>query len=494
MKRLISMVLVLLLALTLFAGCSPKQKTPEAPVGPTPVGTSKIGTKDSPVKVTYLCKDVVPTEKNVQQLVSEVEAGMAAKGNYIKLEVLEAPTGTYAQVVPIAFRTGQVSPDLIYFQGGDLPIAQDGMLADLTTYINNSINVKAIMQSHNTEAIKNYPYLLWLAPARVQIPVMRSDWFASLESSKALTENPTPDNYYAMFKEMKDKKICEYPITTDGTISKLDSVFNHAFGVTGTIVKVDGKYVYSKATQFEKNKLAYYAKLYKDGLLDKEYVTKKWDTMEQAFYEGKAGFVSGSAGDVVNVYNNKMIQTKGATAKLAVLPAAKGISQAYQSLDVTKESRGFAIKADSKVKDAAFAVLEYMAGPEGRKFDKLGLKGIHYTEADGKITLTNKFPEWWARFWPTMKGLDTTNITGDVLTAPAIASLDAATKYYYSDINVILPSDMLPLKDAMDKLYTQYSTDIIRGVKSIDSFDEFVTKWNAAGGEKINSYLAEKLK
>ncbi|MHB1394064.1 MAG: extracellular solute-binding protein [Clostridia bacterium] len=496
MKRLISLTLVLLMVITLFTGCSSKQETPAAaaPVDTTATETSKIGTKDAPVKVTYLCKDVVPTEENVKQLVSEIEAAMAVEGNYIKLEILEAPAGKYAEVVPIAYRTGQVSPDLIYFQGGDLPIAQEGMLEDLTPYINNSTNVKAIMQSHNIEAVKNYPYLLWLAPARVQIPVMRSDWFASLESSKALLENPTTDNYYAMFKEMKDKKICEYPITTDGTIAKLDSVFNHAFGVTGTIIKVDGKYVYAKATQFEKNKLAYYAKLYKESLLDKEYVTKQWDTMEQAFYEGKSGFVSGTAGDVVNVYNNKMIQTNGDAAELTVLPAAKGISQAYQSIDVTKESRGFAINADSKVKDAAWAVLEYMAGAEGRKFDKLGLKGIHYTEADGKITLTDKFPEWWAKFWPTMKGLDTSNITGDVMTAPAIASLDSAAKYYYSDTNVVLPNDMLPLKDAMDKLYIEYSTDIIRGVKSIDSFDEFVTKWNAAGGDEISSYLAEQLK
>ncbi len=493
MKRLISLTLVLVLVLAVFAGCSPKQETP-APTEATPSETGKLGTQDAPVKVTVLIKDVVPTEENVQKLATEIEAGMAAEGNYVDLEFLEAPAGKYADVVPIAFRTGQISPDIIYFQGGDLPIAQEGLLEDLTQYINNSTNVKAIMQSHNTEAVKNYPYLLWLAPARVQIPVVRNDWFNSLESSKALLENPTPDNYYAMFKEMKDKGLCEYPITTDGTILKLDSVFNHAFGVTGTIMKVDGKYVYSKATKFEKDKLAYYAKLYKDGLLDKEYVTKQWDTMEQAFYEGKAGFVSGTAGDVVNVYNNKMIQTQGAAAELAVLPAAKGVSQAYQSIDVTKESRGLAINADSKVKDAAFAVLEFMAGTEGRKLDKLGLKDTHYTEADGKYTLTDKFPEWWAKFWPTMNGLDTTNVNGDVLTSSAVDSLDAAAKYYYADVNVVLPNDLLPLKDAMDKLYTEYSTDIIRGVKSVDSFDEFVEKWNAAGGDEISEYLAEQLK
>lgn len=500
MKRLLSIILLSAVVLMMFAGCTSSQEESTTEVMASTEASSEdsmpvgIGTVDSPVTVTYLCKDVDPNDEMVKQLVGKIEDGMAAKGNFIKLEILEAPAGKYADVVPIAYRTGQITPDLIYFQGGDLAISQEGFLEDLTTYIESSTNVKAIMQSHNIEAIKNYPYLLWLAPARVQIPVMRTDWFEGLKSSAAVLQDPSPENYYALFKEMKDTGLSAFPITTDGTIAKLDSVFNHAFGVTTTIMNIDGKYVYSKATEFEKNKLEFYAKLYKEGLLDNEYVTKQWDTMEQAFYEGSAGFVAGTAGDVVNIYNNKMMQTNGASAELVVLPPAKGISQAYQSINVTKESRGFAISADSEVKDAAWAVLEFMAGPEGRKLDKLGLEGVHYTEANGKITLTDKFPEWWAKFWPTMNGLDTTTIEGDVMTASGIESLAAASEYYYSDIDVVLPADLIPLKDAMDKLYTEYSTDIIRGVRDISSFDEFVTKWNAAGGDEIGVYLSEILK
>lgn len=500
MKKLLSLTLALLVTLSLFAGCGAKPAeptpptTPATPATPTaPEAPKGIGTKEAPVTVTYLCKDVSLAEPGIPEMVKAIEEGMAAQGNFIKLEVLEAPAGKYADVVPIAYRTGQISPDLVYFQGGDLPISQEGLFEDLTPYIEKSTNVKALMQEHNTAAIKNYPYLLWLAPARVQIPVIRKDWFDKLTTSKALLENPTPDNYYAMFKEMKDSKLCQWPITTDGGIAKLDSVFNHAFGVTATIIKEDGKWIYSKASKGEKEKLAFYAKLYKDGLLDKEYITKQWDTMEQAFYEGTAGFVAGTAGDVVNVYNNKMIQTNGKEAELVVLPAAKGVSQAYQSVDVSKESRGFAINAESKVKDAAWAVLEFMASPEGRIIDKLGLKDVHYTEAGGTYTLTDKFPEWWAKFWPTMGGIDTTKVKGEVLTGPAVASLEASQKYFAPDVNVILPEDLLPLMDAMNKLYTEYSTDIIRGVKPVEAFDEFVTKWNAAGGEEISKYLAEKL-
>ncbi len=489
MKKGLIVLLVVLLAcsVSLFAKGSQEQ-APEVVSA-----ASGIGSASAPVKVTYLCKDVDPiTDAEILgKMVSAIEEGMAAEGNYVDLQILSAPTGSYKTVVPIAFRTGQISPDLVYFQGGDLPIAQEGMLVDMTDYIAGSTNIKEIMPEHSKAAMANYPYLMWLAPARVQIPVMRSDWFNSLKSSKALLENPTVDNYYALFKEMKDSGMCKWPITTDGTIAKLDSVFNHAFGVTATLVKENGNWVYSSATQANKDKLAFYAKLYADGLLDKEYVTKAWDTMEQAFYEGTAGFVAGTAGDVINVYNNKMKEVQG--VELVVLPPATGVSQAYQSIDVTKESRGFAINADSDVKDAAWAVLEFMAGPEGRKIDKLGIEGVHYNMVDGKAVLTSAFPSWWAKFWPTMNGLDTSKVVGEVLTQPALTSMDMAAQYFAPDTNVILPEELLPLQDAMDKLYREYSTDIIRGVRPVSDFDEFVKKWNTAGGTEISKYLATVL-
>ncbi|MDD4083501.1 MAG: extracellular solute-binding protein [Sphaerochaetaceae bacterium] len=413
---------------------------------------NKFGTPENPVTVTYLCKDVNPQDAGNPEMVKAIEEGLAKEGKYIKLEILNAPAGSYATVVPVAYRTGQISPDLIYFQGGDLPIAQEGLLEDLTPYIADSENVKNIMDNHNIERMKNYPYLLWLAPQRVSVPIVRGDWFNELDSSKALASNPTPDNYYAFFKEMKAKGLCEWPLTIAGETSRLDSMFNHAFGVESTLVKQNGKWVYSQVTEGEKNKLAFYAKLYKEGLLDNNYLTKNWETKEKAFYEGDSGMIIGTAGAVINIYNNKLMQTQGDQAEGVVLPPAKGIGQAFLSVDVTKESRGFAINVDSMVKDAAWAVLDFMASPEGRVIDKLGIEGIHYNLVDGKYVLTDQFPQWWARFWDTLNGLDTSKVVGQVMTSPAMDSLALMNKYFAADTNVLLPEEYLPLKDSMDKL------------------------------------------
>jgi putative aldouronate transport system substrate-binding protein len=216
--------------------------------------------------------------------------------------------------------------------------------------------------------------------------------------------------------------------------------------------------------------------------------------MEKAFYEGDAAFVAGTAGKVIDIYNNKMIQTKGKAAELVVLPAAKGVSQAYTSVDVTKESRGFAINSQSKNKDAAWAVLEFMAGPEGQKLDKLGLKDIHYKVEGDKVVYTEKFPEWWPRFWETINKFEPKPaLASPIMSAPALNSLEMAKKYYKKDTNIIVPAELLPQYDAMNALYKEYAADIIRGIKPISAFDEFVTKWNAAGGKDFTAAFEKAL-
>ena len=100
-------------------------------------------------------------------------------------------------------------------------------------------------------------------------------------------------------------------------------------------------------------------------------LTDTWDTMEQKFYEGKTGIIAGTLSST-QIYDNKMRSVNGEESELVILPPAKGVAQGYRAEDVTKEERGFTMNIDSKNKDAAWAVLEFMASPEGRILDKVG--------------------------------------------------------------------------------------------------------------------------
>ena len=479
MKKLFTVLLTLALCFCLCAACAEEWPA--------------IGSPDAPVTVKVVVKDVFPDEEDVINLCAAINEKMAAHGQYVNVVFIDPPASGYAAAMPLAVMNGEVDADLIYFQGGDQAVSSQGLLEDLTPYIEKSTYVKSIMEESNVEKMNNYPYLLWLAPARIPAPGVRSDLAAQTESFAALLADPTVDNYVAFMKELKDKGLTTYGITSDGGLNRLDTIFNHAFGVTGTCVQEDGKWIFSKASKAEKEKLAFYASLYADGLLDPDFLTNTWDVMEQRWYDGTVAIVAGTAGGTVQVYDTKMVSLYGDAGALTILPPAKGVSQSYLSIDVTKEGRGFAINVDSANKDAAWAVLEFMASPEGRILDKVGVEGVQYTVENDKIVFTDKFAGWWARFWDTTYKFNPQNPSLEkwVLTDAAAKSLEMVSEYAVMDHNILIPDELTPQWDAMVNLYNEYASDIIRGVKTIDTFDEFVKQWNDAGGNDFADILQQ---
>lgn len=497
MKKLISLLLALTMVFTL-AACGGKTEAPKADApaadapAAEPVEVGTIGSPDAPVTVKIVVKDVFPDEEDVIALCAAINEKMAAQGKYVDVQFVEPPASGYASAMPLAVMNGEVDADIIYFQGGDKPVADQGLLEDLTPYIAGSENVKSLMDESNVAKMESYPYLLWLAPPRVSTPVVRTDWLEGVSSYETLVADPTPENYITFFKELKEVNGAKYAFCCYADHGNLDAFFNHAFGVTGTCLQENGEWIFSKASQAEKAKLEFYAQLYAEGLLDPDYLTLTWDVVEQRFYDGEAAVIAGTAGGVVQVYDQKMLSLYGDSASLTVLPPAKGVSQSYRSIDTTKESRGLAINVDSEVKDAAWAVLDFMASPEGRILDKVGIEGTHYNIEGDKIVFTDKFPGWWARFWDTTNNFNPTPALAEpVLTPAAQDSLDKVNQYMIMDHNLLIPEELTPQWDAMNQLYNEYAADIVRGIRPVDSFDEFVEKWNANGGNDFHDLLQE---
>ncbi|KIL42451.1 ABC transporter substrate-binding protein [Gordoniibacillus kamchatkensis] len=453
---------------------------------------------DKPVTLTIVDKDLPPDDANAQKLIKGIEDGMKAEGKNVKLQIVPVQSGTYSEKLGLLLQSGNI-PDLIYFQGGDYNFAiTQKILEDLTPYIDKSTYVKASMTDYNKERMKNYPYLVWLAPINTKIPVVRQDLFDKTTAGKALLADPTIDNYYAFFKELKEKAGAKFGYTTAGTLDELDVTFDQAFGLTSTWIKgADGKYAFGRTTPFEKDKLTFYNKLYKEGLLDPEYQTKKFDTKEKAFYDGQAGVIAGTQGKVIDIYNTKSTGQNGPGAKIMPLPPAKGKAQGYAPVDVSKESRGFAISKTSKNKDLAFAVLEFLASPKGQMLDKLGVEGDEYQIVNGKIKLTDKFAAWYPHFVES-----TGNFKPDkefdpstpYLSEPAQKSLDMFNKMSSKDNAFVIPADLAAKWDAATAVYKEFAANMVTGKKTAADFDKFVQDWNAAGGKDVTDYANKTLK
>jgi ABC-type sugar transport system, periplasmic component len=448
-------------------------------------------------KVRLALKDL-DTDPNAAQFIQLIQKGMADAGTSVDIEIVKIPSANYAEKLGLMIMSGDV-PDLIYFQGGDDQLAAQGLLEDLRPYLAKSKYFKSLMDAHSAQRVESYPYIVWLSPPRVRTPVMRRDWFDSLPSAKAVASNPTTDTYYALFKDLVAKKGAKFGVCVTGAtngVEELDAIFDAAFGNTSTWLKgADGKWSYSRVSANERAKLEYYAKLYREGLLDPEYLTKKWDTKEQVFYEGKAGLICGVAPGSVDVYVNKMM--KAQNTDLVALPPAKGKAQGLTPfVDVTKEPRGFAIASTSKVKDAAFAVLDFMWSPAGLKIAKLGIPGIHYNDDGKQYVLTDKYSEWpngW--FGDSFNGFNPDKpLSRPIMSKAAQDSGALAKKYMLADHSFLIPEQFTANWDAMTNLYKEYAADIVTGKKPVAAFDEFVDKWNKAGGVDVTKYANTVLK
>ena len=296
MKKWITLLLSLVLLINLTA-CSGSTQSTQDHIP----GNGQVGSADAPVTVKIVVKDVFPSDENTQRLAQAINEKMAAQGQYVNVQFLEPPASSYGTAMPQAVMNGKVEADLIYLQGGDKNLADQGLLTDLTPYLESATHIKQLMDESNVAKMASYPYLLWLAPPRVSTPVVRTDWLDSVSSYETLIANPTPENYITFFKELKEVNGADYAFTMYGDLQKLDAFFNHAFGVTGTVVQEDGNWIFSKASQAEKKKLAFYARLYAEGLLDPDFLTLTWDVAEQRFYEGKAAALAGTAGGVIHL-------------------------------------------------------------------------------------------------------------------------------------------------------------------------------------------------
>lgn len=492
-KMLFTLVAAMMVVTT---ACSSGEKKPagDAAAAPAPAAQNK----QEPVMLNIVAKDLPPDDANSKKLIKGIEEGMKAEGKNVKLQIVPVQSGTYSEKLGLLLQSGNI-PDLIYFQGGDYNFAiTQKILEDLTPYIDKSTHIKASMTDFNKERLKNYPYLVWLAPISSKVPVVRQDLFDKTAAGKTVLTDPTIDNYYTFFKELKEKSGAKFAYTTSGDIDELDVTFGQAFGLTSTWIKgADGKYAFGKTTQLEKDKLEFYAKLYKEGLLDPEYLTKKFDTKEKAFYDGQAGVIAGTQGKVIDIYNTKSVGQNGAGAKILPLPPAKGKAQGYTPVDVSKESRGFAIAKTSKNKDLAFAVLEFLASPKGQMLDKLGVEGEEYQIVNNKIKFTDKFSAWYPHFVEStvsFKPEKEFDPSTPYLAEPAIKSLQMFASMATKDNAFIMPADLAAKWDACNALYKEFAADMVTGKKTGADFDKFVQAWNAAGGKDITDYANKTLK
>jgi putative aldouronate transport system substrate-binding protein len=370
------------------------------------------------------------------------------------------------------------------FQGADAEFANQGILEDLRPWIEQSAHVQNAMWPHNHARIENYPYLLYIFPARTKSAVMRSDWLEEIG-----LEAPTNlEEWTAFLRELSQSDLDgngnadTYGILAPDNTAELDAIFNQSFGVSSTWLEDgNGDWVHARVSDAERDKLAFYQMLYAERILDPEYITSNWEVKEDKFYSGRVAVIMGTAGPVVDIYRTKM-QEANPGSDLVLLDPPDGL----EAVNVAKEDRGYAIHAMSENKEAAFAVLDFLAGPEGQFIDRMGVEGEHYTRNGDAFEVLPAMGGWYPRFWTANPEYWSPPV--DLSSEVAQGSLEQGARYFAADNAFVWPADLASSVDAAEQYYRTSVFRFVSGEWSMDQWDQYVDGWYAAGGQAMTDH------
>lgn len=145
-----------------------------------------------------------------------------------------------------------------------------------------------------------------------------------------------------------------------------------------------GNWVYDPTKPEFRNMLIYFAKLYKEGLLDPDYATQKKDGMDQKYATGKSTFFFENASFLDN-YEMALNKTNP-DAKFVPIPLLDNQVHQPRAVKGTHpySTRGVVIKKDVKNLDQLLQYINWSYSDEGILTTNWGIEGKSYTLVDGK--------------------------------------------------------------------------------------------------------------
>jgi putative aldouronate transport system substrate-binding protein len=415
------------------------------------------------------------------------------------------------------------TPDLFLPYGGsETTLAKNGAIADLTELLPKyAPNVwQAIPQDVWNVVKANDPtgqgkiyYIPLVVDYGRYAGMIRQDWLDKL----GLQMPKTQEDYVKVLEAFRDKdpngngQKDEQPTGGRQEARWMD----HLFAMYGVAMLegypdwdlYDGKLTYSAVTPNMKSALEFAAKLYKDGLLDKETLLN-----DKSKWEGKVN--SDKAGnyfqwvETLNLNLDALQKNTGVKGQFSILPVPE--VQGYKGFYTAKKriDPQWVVK-DNKDQTKLMASLKLLNNMYDKKIWKdlyLGVEGMHYTMKDGKAV---KLPEDKSTqenigLFNTTSSLATLDFTIDLLKSTASADtmweIDQTVKNMQEAQKYVKPiaGDGLPatiyegFPDIKNRnLYIEYASKIITGQYPISKFDEFVDKWNKSGGEEATKLARE---
>ncbi|WP_199613831.1 extracellular solute-binding protein [Paenibacillus alkalitolerans] len=225
----------------------------------------------------------------------------------------------------------------------------------------------------------------------IGLQIVRQDWLDNV-GMKAPT---TTDELYEVLKAFKEKdpngngQADEIPFTTRNKLNGLNA-FIEPFGVSfeEDFYLENGQVKYTYTNPKLKDALAFVAKLYKEGLIDQEYITNDQKVWESRFTNQVSGYTADTFPRIE--YLEKLIAQENPQVNMTGITPLKGPGvEAYTKSQQTLIRNGFAISSKSKYKVEIAKMQDWFYSEEGQLAMNFGALGETYTITNNQLVYTD---------------------------------------------------------------------------------------------------------
>ena len=317
----------------------------------------------------------------------------------------------------------------------------------------------------------------------------------------------TLDDYYNVLVAFKNAGV-KYPFIGREKF-KYSETFFAAYGVVPTTWQQNenGEVVPAYILPEMKEALAFYKKLYDEGLIDAESLTNNGTVRDQKAAAGDVGMM------VVNIsaapgYNIALKENVPDAEWICVASPENpnGGSHGYAAFTPTANVHYINAKCENPEEIVKFFDKMLDPDPDLQRFLTYGVEGEFYTlNADGTVNLQlpevspNPFdviPQFLRRIKDA--GIDRATITGMQGGPEAIEYYDTKAKddilTYIQPINLqsIVEHPELSVEEDKQELFINYASKVMIGTESLDNFDKFVEEWMERGGSDVIKEATEQ--
>lgn len=503
-KRVFALAMASCLTLSMaVTGCSKKQEAEQG----TNTATTLQPTTNTPYEFSIFRSTWTDLNEETDLVIKEIN-----KKLNVKIRIQTAPYETWVEKYNILVASGQV-PDLSVTTGpGTMNFNQwaaQGVFLDITDlYPKHCPDVVKNIKNEIIEAHKINGKLYGIPRPSISDSTyaIRTDWLKNLN----LSMPKTLDDLYKVLKAFKEndpdgnKQNDTYGLTTEDTLSTASIIFG-AFNVSVPPNKAEnwipdgttGKLTSCLLAPGMKDAIVYMTKLYRDKILDQEWMMTKSQAYVDKINTGKVGLAA--TGFQIMISDTEANMKKNdPNAELAILDGVTGPGGKYARPMQSGFYMVSSISSKSKNPTKILEFLNYLMTEEGDNLIRYGVEGVTYTKQDGKIVINNEAAKTYGlasghKFKQILQPA-VISIPGDDSRIPQLKEM--AKVLFNGPFYPAPTSQPASLKEVTTKQGADYVknsiTAIITGSDDpAAEWDKFIKNWRETGGDTLIKEINE---